>query len=93
MPWRIEYDNDTGAGDEGFWQWWTVTNNVQSYRVTSSEDDAKELLAKLESHAALVASERRLREALEKCATELWKKRTDDDPLLIAARAALEAKP
>lgn len=26
-PWKIEYDNDTGPGDESFSEWWYVTND------------------------------------------------------------------
>jgi len=26
MRWVIEYDNDAGANDEGFTEWWDVTN-------------------------------------------------------------------
>jgi len=29
--WNVEYDNDTGPGDEGFWQRWTVTNGKRSF--------------------------------------------------------------
>lgn len=40
MKWKIEYDNDTGPGDEGFWEWWTVTDGTRSFKC-NSEDDAK----------------------------------------------------
>ena len=40
MKWKIEYDNDTGPGDEGFWEWWTVTDGARSFKC-NSEDDAK----------------------------------------------------
>lgn len=36
--WRIEYENDTGPGDEGFWESWTVTNGNMSFSATSQED-------------------------------------------------------
>ena len=38
--WKVEYDNDTGHGDEGFWQWWDVTDGDRSFRC-NSEDDAE----------------------------------------------------
>ena len=38
--WTIEYDNDTGPDDGGFWQWWTVTNGEKSFK-SDDEDDAK----------------------------------------------------
>lgn len=46
--WRIDYDNDTGPGDGGFWEWWTVTDGNRSFRVDSSEADALWLKAALE---------------------------------------------
>jgi hypothetical protein len=52
MTWRIEYDNDTGPGDEGFWQWWTVTNGTRSFKC-DSEDDAKWLCDFLNRAAAM----------------------------------------
>lgn len=51
MTWKIEYDNDTGPGDEGFWEWWTVTDGKRSFKC-DSEDDAKWLLEALETHLA-----------------------------------------
>lgn len=47
VNWRIEYDNDTGAGDEGFAEYWTVTNGTVAFR-TSDEDAAKRLVALLQ---------------------------------------------
>jgi hypothetical protein len=38
--WRIEYDNDTGPGDEGFCEWWNVTDGEATFR-THVEEDAK----------------------------------------------------
>jgi len=34
----IEYDSDTGSGDEGFWDWWTVANGKRSFRCFTEED-------------------------------------------------------
>ena len=36
--WKIEYDNDTGPGDEGFWQWWDVTDGNRSFRCNCKDD-------------------------------------------------------
>lgn len=36
--WKIEYDNDTGPNDEGFEEWWTVTNGESSFRSRNEED-------------------------------------------------------
>ena len=38
--WTIEYDNDTGDDDGGFWEWWTVTDGNRSFKC-DSEADAK----------------------------------------------------
>jgi hypothetical protein len=38
IPWTIEYDNDSGPGDEGFWQWWTVTDGARRFKTDSQED-------------------------------------------------------
>lgn len=38
--WRIDYDNDTGPFDEGYWEWWTVTNDKRSFKC-DNEDHAK----------------------------------------------------
>ena len=40
MKWKIEYDNDTGPGDEGFGEWWTITDDEKAFRCYD-EDDAK----------------------------------------------------
>lgn len=44
--WAIEYDNDTGSGDEYFVEWFNVTNGEKSFRCNSKED-AEFLLASL----------------------------------------------
>jgi len=46
MKWKVEYDNDSGARDEGFYEWWTVTDGTTSYDA-SSEEAAKKLAAHL----------------------------------------------
>lgn len=33
--WTIEYDNDTGPNDEGFCEWWVVSNGRLSYECRS----------------------------------------------------------
>jgi len=48
--WKIEYDNDTGPGDEGFWEWWTVTDGTRSFKC-NFEDDAKWLAETLNASA------------------------------------------
>ncbi len=38
MTWRIEYENDVGPDDGGFWEWWTVTNDERSFKADSKAD-------------------------------------------------------
>lgn len=38
MKWEIEYDNDTGPSDEGFLEWWTVSDGARSFKCGSKED-------------------------------------------------------
>ena len=44
--WRIEYDNDTGSDDGGFYEWWNVTDGNRSFRC-ETKDNAEWLLARL----------------------------------------------
>ena len=30
--WRVDYDNDVGDDDDGFWEWWEVTNGATTYK-------------------------------------------------------------
>lgn len=48
MKWHIEYDNDTGACDGYFVEWWNVTNNEKFFRCRK-ENDAEWLLEILNS--------------------------------------------
>ena len=38
--WAVEYHNDTGPTDEGYWEWWTVTDGEKSFK-SDDEHDAK----------------------------------------------------
>ena len=38
MKWQIEYDNDVGPMDEGFWEWWNVTDGSRSFRADDEQD-------------------------------------------------------
>lgn len=46
MRWTIESDNDTGPGDEGFWEWWNVSDGTKSFRA-DTEAEAKWLCDQL----------------------------------------------
>ena len=36
--WTSVYDNDTGMNDEGFWEFWTVTDGSKEYKCDNKED-------------------------------------------------------
>lgn len=38
VEWRVEYDNDVGPNDVGFWEWWEVTNGKQVYKADTEHD-------------------------------------------------------
>ena len=40
--WRVDYDNDVGDDDGGFWEWWEVTNGTVAYKA-DKETEAKSL--------------------------------------------------
>lgn len=44
--WQIIYNNDSGPDDDGFWEWWDVTDGNRSFRC-DSEEDAKWLVENL----------------------------------------------
>lgn len=49
-PWKIEYNNDTGPGDDSFYEWWEVSNGDMTFK-SDNEDHAEWLLALLKSHS------------------------------------------
>jgi len=53
---RVEYDNDTGPNDEGFFEYWSVTNDELSFRVDSSQQDADWLAGVLNAQAPPAAA-------------------------------------
>lgn len=38
--WTVVCENDVGLHDDGFWQWWEVTDNNRVFK-SDEEDDAK----------------------------------------------------
>ena len=38
MNWTIENQNDTGPNDEGFWEWWEVSNRARTFKCDDRED-------------------------------------------------------
>lgn len=36
--WHVEYQNETGPDDEGFWEWWEVTDGQRVYRAGEEND-------------------------------------------------------
>ncbi len=45
--WKILYDNDTGPSDEGFCEWWIITNGEKEFKCFD-EGDAKWLVSVFE---------------------------------------------
>jgi hypothetical protein len=41
--WTYEYENDTGPGDEGFWEWYWLLKDGDRVGRINDEDDAKEI--------------------------------------------------
>lgn len=53
IEWVVEYDNDTGPDDEGFSEWWEVSNGAMSFKAYtkySAEWLCKTLNKKGEKH-------------------------------------------
>lgn len=42
--WRVDYQNDTGPNDGGFYEWWEVTDGARTFKC-DSEEDARFLFA------------------------------------------------
>jgi hypothetical protein len=38
MAWKVEYNNDVGPNDEGFWEWYEVTDGNRTFKSNSGED-------------------------------------------------------
>ena len=41
--WTYEYHNDTGPGDDGFWQWWDLLKDGEKVGRAFNESTAKEI--------------------------------------------------
>lgn len=54
MDWTIEYNNDVGPDDGGFWEWWEVSNGTRTFKC-DREEDAK-WLVELLIHTAPAAT-------------------------------------
>lgn len=50
QTWKIEYENETGSMDEGFWEYWNVTDGDRCFQCFS-EEDAQFLCDLLNTHA------------------------------------------
>lgn len=46
MKWTIEYGNETGPNDEGFWEWWNVIDGDRVFKCYT-ENQAQWLADKL----------------------------------------------
>jgi hypothetical protein len=49
--WTVEYDNDTGPGDEGYWEWWDLNYRGRGVARVAAEADARALAALFNSLA------------------------------------------
>ena len=49
MKWTVEYENDVGLSDEGFWEWWNVTDGSRVFKA-DDEGDARWLCDMLNAH-------------------------------------------
>lgn len=36
--WKIDYGNDVGPDDGGFWEWWTVTDGTRAFKADAEAD-------------------------------------------------------
>jgi hypothetical protein len=50
MKWKVDRNNDVGANDEGFWEWWEVTDGERVFKA-DSEADADWLCELLNEHS------------------------------------------
>jgi hypothetical protein len=51
LKWRVVYSNDVGPDDDGFWEWWEVTDGKRTFK-SDSEEDAEWLCAVLNKQGA-----------------------------------------
>jgi hypothetical protein len=38
QKWRVDYGNDVGPDDEGFWEWWIVTDGEKEFNCDDQSD-------------------------------------------------------
>lgn len=36
--WNIEYENDTGMNDEGFYEWWEISDGNKTFTCDNKDD-------------------------------------------------------
>ena len=49
----VEYNNDTGPNDEGFWEWWSVLRGQRVIAKCDTEAEANTIAALLRFQAAM----------------------------------------
>lgn len=62
---KLNYDNDTGIGDDGFWEWWEIERDEHVICKCNDKDDAEEILRILNSHDDLVEALKEARKELD----------------------------
>ena len=78
--WKITYDNDTGPDDEGFWEWWNVTDGKRSFKCDTEAD------AKFLRDALLALVQPAVSEEMEPFGWYYEHKNGDCDPELVFER-------
>lgn len=53
--WTVEYNNDVGPDDDGFWEWWEVTDGKFIYKA-NKEFEARELADAMNNREAARAA-------------------------------------
>jgi hypothetical protein len=85
LPWRVIYDNDTGPGDDGFFEWYELENaSGEPIARIDSEANAALIVRAVNSHAVLV-------EALQKIFTLTLANHCDRDEALEEIRSNIRA--
>ena len=54
--WSIEYDNDTGRDDDGFWEWWSLLRDGVVVCRCDKEEEAEAIRDTLNAAPELLAS-------------------------------------
>lgn len=59
---KLNYDNDTGIDDDGFWEWWEIERDEHVICKCNEKYDADEILRILNAHDDLVVALKEIRD-------------------------------